>query len=273
MEDATTVPGESSTARAEPMMPGARDVRNRAVRVPAQPGTGRVAGRPALTAHRLPRARVVDRDEFLMGAAAGRAVTHVGFMDAGRRDAVRRDDRWLHARLATVARDLVGVDVDVDGVAAARATGYKAHVVDVGDPVGVARAAIRPAELVVVGEVIECVTGMGAFLDGLRALCTPEGTLIVTVPNAFRLMNIVGMLTGRELAHPGQVARYSWYTLVNVLERHSWRVMSFHPYEDSEGEPPGRARVVLAAERAARLVVPLFAGGLIAVCRRVPSLG
>ncbi|ONH30608.1 hypothetical protein BL253_12750 [Pseudofrankia asymbiotica] len=217
---------------------------------------------------------MVDRDEFLLGAAAGRVVTHVGFVDATVRDDIARTDgRWLHARLAGVARDLVGVDINVDGVAGARAAGYEAHAIDCEDPADIARAAIRPAELVVVGEVIERVDGVGAFLDGLRALTTPDGTMIVTASNAFRLMNLAATLTGRELAHPRHVSRFSWYTLVNVLERNSWQVVAFHPYEDSEGAAPGRARTVLAAERAARLFAPFLASGLIAVCRQAPSTG
>ncbi|MDT3443961.1 hypothetical protein [Pseudofrankia sp. BMG5.37] len=217
--------------------------------------------------------RVVDRDEFLLGAAAGRAVTHVGFADAGMRGVARRDGRWLHARLATVARGLVGVDIDADGVAEARAAGYEAHLVDCGDPADIARAAIRPAELLVVGEVIERVDDVGVFLDGLRALTAPAGTMIVTTTNAFRLMNVAATLTGRELARPGDVSRYSWYTFVNVLERHSWRVVSFHPYESSEYEARGGARLALAAERAARLFAPFLASGLIAVCRQALPAG
>ncbi len=271
MDEATTIPGRSPKMADALVTPGSRNARTAAAWVPTQPRTGRAGDQALVTTHRLPRVRVVDRDEFLLGAAAGRAVTHVGFADATMRDVARRDGRWLHARLAGVARDLVGVDIDVEGVAEARAAGYEAHAIDCGDPADVARAAIRPSELVVVSEVIEYVDSVGAFLDGLRALTTPDGTMVVTTSNAFRLMNLAATLTGRELAHPGHVSRYSWYTLVSVLERHSWQVVAFHPYEDSEREMPGRARTALAAERAARLFAPFLASGLIAVCRQAPT--
>ena len=184
-----------------------------------------------------------DRDAFLLDAAAGRIVTHVGFADTGMRDVARRDGHWLHARLAAVARSLVGVDVDADGVAEAKEAGYEAHLIDCRDPADVARAAVRPAELLVVGEVIEHVDSVGAFLDGLRALATPDGTMIVTTPNAFRLLNVAATLTGRELVHPDHVSWYSWYTLINVLERHSWRVVAFHPYAGASVRGTGRSAV------------------------------
>jgi hypothetical protein len=210
----------------------------------------------------------LERDGFLLGAAAGRVVTQVGFADAGPRGQARRDGGWLHARLATVARSLVGVDVDPDGVAYARAHGFEAYQVDCRDPEQVTRAAIRPAELLVVADLIDQVDAVGPFLEGLRALAAPSATMIVTTPNASRLVNTAAALVGRELAHLDCVGRYSWYTLVNVLQRHGWPVVGFHTYLATADGARGGAGLLLAAERAAaRRFAPYLAGGLIAVCR------
>jgi 2-polyprenyl-3-methyl-5-hydroxy-6-metoxy-1,4-benzoquinol methylase len=289
MDDAATIPGRNPKAADRLIMPrprntpttieGATDSTDAtasplgaAMAVQARLRADRADGKALVMTHRLPRVRVVDRDAFLLDAAAGRVVTHVGFADAGMRDVACRDGHWLHARLAAVARSLVGVDVDAAGVAEAKEAGYEAHVIDCRDPDDIARAAVRPAELLVAGEVIEHVDSVGAFLDGLRALTTPDGTMIVTTPNAFRLLNVAATLTGRELVHPDHVSWYSWYTLINVLERHSWRVVAFHPYQAPAHEVRGGTRFVLAAERAAaRLFAPFLANGLIAVCRQIPS--
>jgi len=307
MDDATTIPGRNQKMAAGAATPGswaatteawqaaaaAADTGVAAAKaanaanaadvaagwVPAQPRARRIGDPLLVTTRRLPRAHVVERDEFLLGAAAGRVVTHVGFAatdarDNGRHDGHgRHDDRGLHAGLAAVTRALVGVDTDQATVAQARAAGFECHAVDGWDPAAISRAAIRPAELLVVSEVIEYVDGVGAFLDGMRALTTPDGTMIITVSNAFRLMSLAATLTGRELVRPGQVARYSWYTLANVLERHSWRVVAFHPYETSDHATRRAARLVRAAERVARPFAPFLTAGLVAVCRQAPIAG
>jgi hypothetical protein len=83
-------------------------------------------------------------------------------------------------------------------------------------------------------------------------------------------MNLAATLTGREIARPGHVSRHSWYTFVTLLERNSWQVVAFHPYEDPAPGARGGTRAVLAAERAARLFWPFLASGLVAVCRQAP---
>ncbi len=79
--------------------------------------------------HRLPRGRPVERHEALIEAARGRRVVHVGFVDELMASKIAQDV-WLHARLAAVASSLVGLDSSEEGVAAARADGYEAYVVD-----------------------------------------------------------------------------------------------------------------------------------------------
>jgi hypothetical protein len=218
--------------------------------------------------HRLPWVRVVDRDEYLIGAAAGRTVTHVGFADVSPWRIAQRDGRGLHARLADVTASLVGVALGPAGVAEARAAGQDARLAD--EPTDVARVGARPAELVIASDVIEHVDAAGPFLDGLHTLVAPGGTMILTTPNACRLLNVAAALGQRELVHPDHVAWYSWHTLVTVLERHSWWVVGFNTYQAPANSAGGR--LLVAAERtAARLFAPFLANGLIAVCRPLPA--
>jgi len=305
MDDATTIPEKDPEAAGRPTAPDPRADRTRAGRtgvggsavrrsggpvstagvagwVPTQQRSAQPGGQAGVERRRLPRARAVDRDDFLLGAAAGRTVTHVGFVPAGgdglglggfgpgRPGGLGRDVRWLHARIATVARDLVGVDVDAAGVARARAAGYDGHTVDCGSPAEVARAAIRPAELVLVGEMIDQVDDVGAFLDGMRSLTTSAGTMIVTTPNVFRPHNLVATLAGRDTALPGQVSWHSWSTFANVLEKHRWRIVTLRPYTIDGAQARGGARWAMAAGRTAHLLAPWLANGLIAVCRQAP---
>ena len=138
--------------------------------------------------HRLPKAKLVDRFEYLTQLCAGQRVVHVGFADIGCQSLNEEADAWLHTRLAASARELVGLDVDEQGVALARERGYEAHVVDCSDPDAVRALGLPPADVVVAGEVIEHIDDARAFLDALHVLVRPDGILVVTTPNATALV-------------------------------------------------------------------------------------
>ena len=169
--------------------------------------------------HELPPARLVDRIEYLCEAVRGRHVVHLGFADA--RCATFQADRgaWLHATLAGVASELVGLDIDEEGVAAGRAAGYEAYCVDCRDPEAVAALGLAPADVVVIGELIEHLDDPGSMLEAVKPLVAAPGVILITTPNGHGLFNVCAAIAGRELNHPDHVSLYSWYTLSNLLAR------------------------------------------------------
>ncbi len=230
-------------------------------------------------AHRLPRARLVDRIGFLLDAAAGRRTIHVGFVDSGCTELQQSHATWLHGILAETTSSLVGLDIDVDGVQRAREDGYEAYAVDCRDPVAVAGLGLEPADTVIAGEIIEHVDDPGAFLDGLVPLVRPDGALVITTPNACGLVNAVSALAGFEVMHPDHVTLFTWYTLNNVLRRHGWRPLETAVYvprvKEAHGTTPRDrvlglgARAVLGLERVcARMGRGFVADGLIVVAGR-----
>jgi SAM-dependent methyltransferase len=228
--------------------------------------------------HRLPKAGLVDRTDYLCRLAAGRRVIHVGFADAGFRGMQERNEAWLHAHLDRTAKELVGLDVDAEGVADARERGYEAYVADCCDPADLRRLDLAPADLVLAGEVIEHLDDPGGFLDGLHALVAPGGRLVVTTPNATGWLNPLAALVGYEINHPDHVATYTWRTLSNQMARHGWRAGEAATFTSEVKDLSGAglklramgwvAAAVIGAERlAARLGAPFVADGLIVVAR------
>ena len=133
-------------------------------------------------------------------------------------------DVWLHSRLAEAADSLVGLDSDEQGVDWARSEGFEAQVVDAQSPEAVAALGLEPADLVVAGEVIEHLDAPGPFLRAMRVLTRPEGRLVLTTPNAYRVLNFLAPLSGAELVHPDHTAWHSPQTLRTLLERSGWTV-------------------------------------------------
>lgn len=218
--------------------------------------------------HRLPGGRPVDRAEFLLNSARTLRVIHVGFVDYPLLDARVENGDWLHARLAQVGRQVVGIDVDEPGVEWARQQGFEAYAADASDEAAMAALDVEPADLVILGEVIEHVDAPGRLLRAMRLLCKPNGSLIVTTPNALRIMNALVPLTGRELVHPDHVAWYSPTTLKRVVSVNGWVVEELRYYQAGPDELSGGRRLEKFAANVARRVASRHASdGLIAVAR------
>lgn len=219
--------------------------------------------------HRLPRGRPVERHEALIEAARGRRVVHVGFVDELMASKIAQEV-WLHARLATVATSLVGLDSSEEGVAAARAEGYEAFVVDAQSAEAVRALGLPPADVVIAGEIIEHLDAPGPFLRAMRE-AAPE--LVLTTPNAYRLLNFLGPISGSELVHPDHTSWQSPSTLRTLLERAGWKVERISYYhaptrrkvtgslsQRAAGHAANATRVVLTGLNA---LVPYWSDGLV----------
>jgi SAM-dependent methyltransferase len=225
----------------------------------------------------MPRTRSVDRIAYLCDLARDRRVIHVGFAGESRLTIERLADRatWLHGRLAAVAGSIVGLDLDADGVERARAAGFDASAVDATNRNALARLSLEPADLVVLGEVIEHVEHPGMLLAGMANLVRPDGVLAVTTPNAASMLNPLAAAARIELVNPDHVAFYSWYTLTNLMRRHGWsirEVVTYHfPFAEEAWREGGAAfagRSLVRVQRALARVWPYVDFGLIAVASR-----
>jgi SAM-dependent methyltransferase len=196
----------------------------------------------------------------LIETARGHSVLHLGFADE-RAEQKLEEGVWLHGRLAEVARSLVGLDSSVEGVEWARAHGYEAHVVDVQSKESVAAAALEPAEVLVAGEVIEHLDAPGPFLRALRPLVAEDGLLVVTTPNAYRLLSFLAPITGTELVHADHTAWHSPQTLRTLLGQSGWKVEEMAYYHNPVRAIPagvrGRERVQAHLANGARRAIAL----------------
>jgi hypothetical protein len=245
--------------------PGAGDER---LWVSTMPSLHRLRSRPPL----------VDRVGWLERQVVSRRVIHLGFVDVERAADKTASGQWLHERLSRHASQIVGVDLDGHGVAAATRDGYEAYSCDLQNPESVRSLQLEPAELIVAGELIEHLDCTGRFLDAVEPLLASGGRLILTTPNATALTNVLVALGLREWSSPHHVAMYSWRTLATMLERHGWRLQDvLFYYRGKRAGPEAAARPCLAAafnsyERAIRPVLrffPTIADGLIVVAGRV----
>lgn len=174
----------------------------------------------------------VERFGRVRGYLAGRTV-----LDVGAGSGIGRPD-WLHALVASVAAEVVGIEIDESLAARARERGYN---VVVGDAQTMDLA--RTFEVVWAGEIIEHLSCAGGFLDAARRHLEPGGRLVITTPNAFAVSNFVYRVGGRPRINKGHTCWYDEVTLSQLLRRHGYEVVevSYLPHRT-----PGRGRALLA---------------------------
>jgi SAM-dependent methyltransferase len=183
----------------------------------------------------LPSEPPLLREQAILEACAGRRVVHLGFVDEHQMAAKRSEGLWLHDRIAAVASELVGLDVDAAGVEQARELGFVAHAIDAQDRGRVAELSLGTFETIVAGEIIEHLDAPGPFLVAMLELAGPESRLVLTTPNAYRLQNVLTPFSGHELIHPDHTAWHSPSTVRVLLERSGWRVDRIAYYQSPRG--------------------------------------
>jgi len=216
---------------------------------------------------RLPRRGPYDREQMLLEFARGKRVVHVGFVDEHRLEAKREGGTWLHARLAEAASSLVGLDVEEEGVRWAAEHGFEAYAVDAQSPKAVAALGLEPADVVIAGEVVEHLDAPGPFFRALGYLVRSDGLLVVTTPNAYRLLNFLAPIAGVELVHPDHTAWHSPHTLATLLARGGWDVEGTAYYQNPAPAVEGVAGRLVRGGRAVFVrfgrLAPYWSDGLV----------
>jgi SAM-dependent methyltransferase len=185
---------------------------------------------PSGSVHRPPTTQLVDRIEFIVSRTVGKSVVDVGFVDESRMVAKQALGSWLHAKVARVAVSAVGIDNDPYGVQLARDLGYEAHAANCEDRKELMALGLDPAEIVIAGELLEHLDQPGRFLEAVKVLVKPGGTLLISTPNACSMTNFLGSLMNREFVNPDHVSWFSWQTLTTLLGRHGWTMREFAYY-------------------------------------------
>lgn len=170
---------------------------------------------------------------------------HRAVLDVGAGSGINRPD-WMHAAVAAVATEAVGVELDANLAARARDRGYDVVAADAQNlDLG------RTFDVVWAGELIEHLSCAGAFLDGARRHLRPGGRLVLTTPNAFAVANFVYRIGGRPRVNRAHTCWYDETTLSQLLRRHGFEVVAiaYLPHHT-----PGRGRAIVA--RTVRSVLP-----------------
>ncbi|HEU5473346.1 MAG TPA: hypothetical protein VFV67_22105 [Actinophytocola sp.] len=223
---------------------------------------------------RLQVPRPVDRHDYVRERCAGLRVLDLGAYDETEVDrAQHKSWRWLHAEIASVAREVLGVDSS-ERLRASGSGGIDTRcgsriVYGEVENLGPILEKFQP-DLIVAGELIEHTHDTLGWLRQIGHVA-PGTPLIATTPNTTSMINLVLALLGRESAHPDHLQVYSFRTLATLAGRVpmydvSVRTYYYDPHTFVSRVPRLAIPLVAAASTVLRLtqfLFPMTAGGLI----------
>ena len=135
---------------------------------------------------------VPDVVSCILGEAAGKTVLNVGAAGGVEGYLPAHRENWLHHRLGKVAKELVGIDIDRNGIGWA-----VQHGVTIVEANCESMNLGRQFDVIVMSDVIEHVNAPGLALQTLMSHLKPSGRLLITTPNPTHYATIVRAIFGR----------------------------------------------------------------------------
>ncbi len=228
----------------------------------------------------IPKAKLVDRDLFLLDYARGKTVLHIGMGgciddDDATGEFLEGDlAKSFHGKLSAVAGSLDGIDINPMTIEAMRrAVPGNYAVCDVTSADFAASFGDRKFQVVMFGDVIEHLDDVRTALKNLTGVLTEDGVLIVSTVNAYSFDAVLKMMVHYESVHPEHTAYFSYSTLRRLFQMNRLEIVDFKYYTHKRIERFGSLTFWLSYRLSSLLVsiLPQYAMGVIAVAR--PAAG
>ena len=215
---------------------------------------------------RLHVRRPVDRVSFIAEQCRDKSVLDVGCFDETAL-AKRDTDQYLHGRISSAAREVIGIDSSTAIPPNGMRTGPNS-VIFRGD--GVNPNVPNDVDIVVAGEFIEHIECPLEFFRNLRQLY-PGKQMIISTPNGTSVANTLLGVAKREAQHQDHLQIFSFKILNTLCSRAGFPNWDVTPYYfrasetmlNSRGAKRTAAAVVQRVVNAVERLFPLLACGYI----------
>ena len=175
---------------------------------------------------------ITDRITFLKGKVEGKSIIHVGFTDHVPLIQQKINKNiWLHKILSDVAEKCIGIDIDYDAVEFVK-NNYGFGDLFVHDLTGdtiLEEITKQKWDYMIIGEVLEHIDNPVNFLNTVKEKYGNwVERIIITVPNAFDLINIRKLRHNIEFINTDHRYWFTPFTLAKVCTRAGFDIESFH---------------------------------------------
>jgi predicted TPR repeat methyltransferase len=186
----------------------------------------------------LPKVPILTgRQDFIIERCRGRKVLHLGCVDTGLISERLASGEHMHQRLAVVASEIWGIDIDEEGINILKDYGFEnLYVGDICYLEKIREIQGEEFDVILATEVIEHLMNPGLFLESVKTIMIPNHTeLIISVPNAFRIANLLKLFFRNiEYIHPDHNYWFSYYTITNLIRKSGMEVKEVYVYSLEE---------------------------------------
>lgn len=166
---------------------------------------------------------VVDRMEFVESVVKGTRVLHIGCLDhVPLIEGKTKSGRWFHDRLTSAASSFLGIDINQDGIKILQDKFNISNICygDIDSIEKIDKITQSNWDYAVFGEVLEHVDNPVAFLKKFSSDYSENvSRIILTVPNAFRIGNIVAAFKNKVLINSDHCYWFSPYTIWKIIHQ------------------------------------------------------
>ena len=144
------------------------------------------------------------------------------------------DRELLHFKLASVAENIVGLDIDREGIEklSKLMPNYSFMVHNAEELESCTALSQNSFDLIVAADVIEHISNIGLFLSGVSSLLKPQAKLAISTPQSFSLKRMIPMLfVGYENVHPQHIGYFSVATLSHLLSRYKLKTSQIYMFQ------------------------------------------
>jgi hypothetical protein len=155
----------------------------------------------------------VDRIDFIASRCTDQHVLDIGCYDETAL-IKKGTDAWLHGRIASVAKSVIGIDSSEKIPSEGIETGVNSKIFR-SDAFSLGKFSDCPVSLIVAGEFIEHIHNPVDFIEKLRCEF-PGRKILLSTPNGVSVANFLLGLISREAQHPDHVHVFT-YKILNTL--------------------------------------------------------
>ncbi|MBI4971515.1 MAG: class I SAM-dependent methyltransferase [Candidatus Omnitrophica bacterium] len=167
---------------------------------------------------------IKDRWDVMKDLVSGKSVLDLGCVDHEAEKEAGAE--WLHRKIKFAARDLLGIDYQIEAVKALRQKGYNVEAgnveaLDLG----------RTFDVITAGNIIEHVSNPGHFLDSVRRHMRDDSLFLMTTDNCYGLRSLKAViLNDGVVPNHEHVTTFEEKILRQLLNRQGFEVVGFYFY-------------------------------------------
>ncbi len=175
---------------------------------------------------------LTNRQDIILEYCNNKRVLHLGCVDTGLLEERFERGVLMHQKLADVSDELWGFDINEEGIHFLEERGF--DNLFCGDASNINH--VKPLQknnydVIVATELVEHLQNPGLFFQTVQSLMIPgETTLIITVPNAFRISTLMKLMHNVEYVHPDHNYWFSYHTITNLLRKNEFDISQVYAY-------------------------------------------